>query len=107
IGVGLCAFLVNSRLIDGGFAKGDAAAPLRLARNYAVMGILPLAGLIVLEDLSLAKVAAGCVVFFNSGFLAVSIALPRLFPNHLRGQFVASYLIVFYIIGGIVGPVLI
>jgi len=107
IGIGLVTMLLNSRFIDKRLQRGQASAPIRLARAYAIAGIIPAISLSLIDRPILALLTGGALLFLASGFLTVSIALPRLWPNQIRGQVTALHLIVFHTAGGMGGPLLI
>lgn len=107
IAIGLGAWLVNSSVMDAGFARGIAASPLILARNYAWAGLIPAGGLIIENDVQYAVIICIALLFLSTGYLTVSVALARLLPNEIRGKTVGLYMIGFQIIGGGGGPLLV
>lgn len=105
--IGFAALWINSHFMDYGLRRGIAAAPLHLARLYAAAGLVPAAGLALIDSSGAALVTASLLLFLNTGFLTVSIAVPRLCPNQVRGQVVALHLIVFHLVGGVAGPLIV
>jgi hypothetical protein len=104
VAVGVLSLFTNARWMDGQLLAGDATAPIRLARTYALCGCLPMVSLAFVHTLPFAAALLFLVLFFNTAVMAASVAWARVLPSQVRAQIISIHLIATNLLGGLLGP---
>lgn len=90
-------------LVDRAARAGRLDAAIRVGRNAAIMGVLPILLFPFMPTLTTAMIMLTLAVFTQSGYSTVVVAQQMLAPNQVRAQYTAMYLLASNIIAGVIG----
>ncbi len=95
--------LLIAWLVDRAARNGRLDAAMRVGRNAALLGIVPICLFPFMPTFPTAVAMLTLAMFTQSGYSTVVVAQQMLAPNQVRAQYTAMYLLASNIIAGVIG----